>query len=199
MNYTMPNSILSSLVKPWIELSYPSGVKEAEFLLDQQHYAKGPEDIRFILLWTIVFAIAREASIRFALQPFIRWWLNMTPAKQPITGSAARRIPKQRDSSPSSSSSSSSNGDSSSISLKKTNGAVSRNASKKSSNQATKATKGSSPHSRSTVSKERKSNEKKVTRFAEQGWLVLYYTLFSVFGLVSYRVLAKVTFISNFF
>lgn len=118
-------------------------------------YDKGPNDALFVIFWAVFFTILREALMRWAYRPFIRWHLSRLDARERERDARdrARPIP---------------NSISSVREDKQTGSGVSMRGTEE-----------------RLSKKEQKLRDRVVVRFAEQAWTCTYATVFWSLGFVS--------------
>ncbi|CAE6512813.1 unnamed protein product [Rhizoctonia solani] len=153
---------LESFVAP----SYPVPIPaDTDSYFDATYYNKGPKDLLFVATWVVLLAVCREALMRGFFMPIARWrFAALARAKQ--NRRAAKRDPP-------------------SVGEKIAKTAVPEVRQRKVS-PASKPAKPIKSWTETKKSRDAKLRERKVVRFAEQGWSLTYYAVFWALGMSIY-------------
>ncbi|KAG8713562.1 sphingosine N-acyltransferase lag1 [Ceratobasidium sp. 423] len=154
--------VLESFVAPSYPVPTPA---DADSYFDATYYNKGPKDLLFVATWVVLLALCREALMRGFFMPIARWrFTALARAKQ--NRRATKRDPP-----------------SVGEKLAKTAGPEVR---QRKVSPASKPVKPIKSWTETKKSRDAKLRERKVVRFAEQGWSLAYYTVFWALGMSIY-------------
>ena len=178
---------LPSLLVPFFTLSYPVPAPvETDSFHDSSYYTTGPHDLLFVIGCIAVMAVLRDAARLGIMEPFARWKL-----RRDLAYTRSLRAKKLANG----------NGHTNGHA----NGHVNGNGNGHSNGHANGAANGHSNGDLDTSServlerKEDRDLHRKVLRFAEQAWSVIYYVATWSFGMVCLQVLlADMLLTSNF-
>jgi acyl-CoA-dependent ceramide synthase len=163
------NFPIPSALQPFIGLSYPVPTpKDTDSYFDATYYNKGPKDLLFVATWVVLLAVCREVLMRFFLMPVARWRLESLAAAK----HGARLARK-------------SNGHAISEKLAaptKTTPTLVRQRRP----SPSKFTKPVKTWTETKKSRDAKLRERNIVRFGEQGWSLVYYSVFWALGMVRY-------------
>lgn len=159
----------------WLTNQAPSS--NPTFFPQYPAYEPGWLDLAFVAGWTLIFALLREFMMRGVFAPFMRYWIRREHRASQAR-KASRTRGKKQEASPLT------NGHSTTVSVANGHGVNGVG-------QELRARKGviehASGHELQSKSKgptkRQRLEEKKVTRFAEQGWSFLYYIVYWSFGM----------------
>ncbi|KAG8862235.1 sphingosine N-acyltransferase lag1 [Tulasnella sp. 330] len=181
----MPGVLRSSLdwvVQPsaFVQLSYPlpKSAAHSNFFPDYRHYGKGRLDILFVIGWAVLFFLAREVVMQGCLAPFMRRWLAHQDAR-----TRKSKVVEPSLNGYSTGPEGYTNGHATGSEHEEKLKASRQNLHSRHNTNGTISPPPTPPNSR-RLRREAKIREKKVIRFAEQGWTVVYYTVSWAFGLL---------------
>ncbi|KAF8761352.1 longevity-assurance protein [Rhizoctonia solani] len=155
-------------LEAFIAPSYPvTTPADTDSYFDATYYNKGPKDLLFVGTWVLLLAICREALMRGFFMPLARWRFDsLARAKQ--NRRATKRDPPSA-------------GDK----LAKHHPSVPAVRQRKVS-PSSKPPKSIKSWTETKKARDAKLRERKVVRFAEQGWSLAYYAVFWAFGMGIY-------------
>ncbi|CAE6407410.1 unnamed protein product [Rhizoctonia solani] len=158
---------IPAYLEPFIAPSYPvPSPPDPDSYYDAIYYNKGPKDLLFVATWVVLLVIFREALMRGFFMPIARWRLDsLAKAKQ------NRRANKR---------------DPPSVGEKLVKTAKAPEVRQRKVSPASKPAKPIKSWMETKKSRDAKLRERKVVRFAEQGWSLAYYTVFWTFGMGIY-------------
>lgn len=180
-NITLEEWSLSPSNFFWLANRVPAS--KHSFFPQYPAYERSWLDVAFVAGWTVIFALLREFMMRGVFAPFMRCWIHREHRAR-LARNAVRARGKKQEAPPLA------NGHSTPASGM--NGHVANGV-----GQELRARKGVIDHTSAQelqskskgLTKRQKLDEKKVTRFAEQGWSLCYYIVYWSFGMVSLSVL----------
>ncbi|KAG9009842.1 sphingosine N-acyltransferase lag1 [Tulasnella sp. JGI-2019a] len=185
MSGSVLRSSLDWVVQPsaFVQLSYPLPKTASTFFPEYQHYGKGRADVLFVIGWAVLFWLAREVVMQGCLAPFMRRWLAHQDTRNRKPKPGHRESPSLSDGNgysngPEGYTNGFATGNGHEEKLK----AGRQNLHSRHNANGTISPPPTPPNTR-RLRREEKMREKKVVRFAEQGWSVVYYTVYWVFGL----------------
>ncbi|CAE6449494.1 unnamed protein product [Rhizoctonia solani] len=154
-------------LEPFVAPSYPVPTpKDADSYFDATYYNKGPKDLLFVGTWVILLALAREVLMRGIFMPIARWRFDaLALAKQ------NRRATKR---------------DPPSVGEKLANTAAPPKVRQRKVSPASKPSKPVKSWTETKKARDAKVRERKILRFAEQGWSLAYYAVFWALGMSIY-------------
>ena len=159
MNTTQLSTWLPSFAAPFVTLSYPVPTPpHPDSFPDSSYYDIGRLDACFVVTCIVLMAVARDISRLYILEPAARWKL-MRDAKN------AKRKEKKTN--------------------RRANGALNGNGHANGHANGDVSLPNGGSKAVYFTPRERKEMHRKVLRFAEQGWDVIYYILQWSYGLVS--------------
>jgi acyl-CoA-dependent ceramide synthase len=189
LTYRLPISFPRFLA-PFLQLSYPvAPPSNPDSFPNSNYYDIGPLDACFIISTMAVFAVLREIVRLKIMTPF---------ANKVLFGSTSGYRPLYRRSASSSSTSLLANGKSNGITANGTNGLSNGNGFPSTGTLASKLNGNGNGHGHANgngngahhyaarrMSAKNRVRERNVIRFAEQGWAIVYYTIWFSYGVVS--------------
>lgn len=161
----------------WLTSRAPSS--DPSFFPQYPAYDVSWLDLAFVAGWTLLFTVLREVMMRGVFAPFMRRWMRQEHEAR-LVKRASRANGKKLEASPLA------NGHSTTGTIANghaANGVVQQVPARK--GIVDNASAKDQPSKSKRMTKRQRLEEKKVTRFAEQGWSLLYYIVFWSFGAVS--------------
>ncbi|KAH7345098.1 TLC domain-containing protein [Rhizoctonia solani] len=158
-------------IPPYLEAfvapSYPvPAPPDADSYYDATYYNKGPKDLLFVGTWVVLLALFRELLMRGLFMPIARWRFEaLAKAKQ------NRRATKR---------------DPPSVGEKLTKTVTAPEVRQRKASPASKPAKPIKSWSETKKARDAKLRERKILRFAEQGWSFAYYAVFWALGMSIY-------------
>ncbi|KAG8990975.1 sphingosine N-acyltransferase lag1 [Tulasnella sp. 427] len=152
-------------------------VSNPSFFPQYPAYECSWSDLAFVAGWTVIFAVLREVMMRGVFAPFMRYWIQQEERKR-LARKGARTNGKKQDAA------AVANGHSSTITVANghgINGAGDELRMRKAAND--KSSVNGVPSKSKRMTKRQRLEEKKVTRFAEQGWSLFYYVVYWSLGM----------------
>ncbi|KAL0949771.1 hypothetical protein HGRIS_009810 [Hohenbuehelia grisea] len=158
---------IAAFVQPFFALQYPTEPPEhIDSFPDSKYYSTGCNDIYLIITCIAAMAILRDALRLGVFEPFARWKLSRD-LRQRVERRAAEK--------------SHSNGSANGMANGKVNGVANGVANGRAANGHANG------HAPRATKKELQLVHRRVLRFAEQGWSVVYYTLQWLYGVYVHR------------
>lgn len=158
----------------WLTSRAPSS--DPSFFPQYPAYDVSWLDLAFVAGWTLLFTVLREVMMRGVFAPFMRRWMRQEHEAR-LVKRASRANGKKLEASPLA------NGHSTTGTIANghaANGVVQQVPARK--GIVDNASAKDQPSKSKRMTKRQRLEEKKVTRFAEQGWSLLYYIVFWSFG-----------------
>ncbi|CAE6520797.1 unnamed protein product [Rhizoctonia solani] len=154
-------------LEAFVAPSYPVPTPpDADSYYDATYYNKGPKDLLFVATWVVLLALCREGLMRGVFMPIARWRFDaLALAKQ--NRRAAKRDPP-------------------SVGEKLVKTAVAPKVRQRKVSPASKPPKAIKSWTETKKSRDAKVRERKILRFAEQGWSMTYYAVFWALGMSIY-------------
>lgn len=155
-------------LESFIGLSYPVPIPaDADSYFDATYYNKGPKDLLFIATWVVLLAFFREVLMRLFFMPIARWRLeSLAAAKRGAR--LTRTKPK---------------GNTVGEKLVSTPPKPTPVRQRQAPNANSRPVKS---WTETKKSRDAKLLERNVVRFAEQGWSLVYYSVFWALGMVRF-------------
>ncbi|CAE7190038.1 unnamed protein product [Rhizoctonia solani] len=157
-------------LEAFVAISYPVPTPEGvDSYFGATYYNKGPKDLLFVGTWVVLLALCREALMRGLFMPIARWRFDaLALAKQ--NRRATKRDPP-----------------SVGEKLAKTAAAPEKQLPRQRKvSPASKPAKPIKSWTETKKSRDAKVRERKILRFAEQGWSLAYYAVFWALGMSIY-------------
>ncbi|KAJ1311544.1 hypothetical protein OPQ81_010028 [Rhizoctonia solani] len=154
---------LESFIAPSYPVPTPA---DTDSYFDATYYNKGPKDLLFVGTWVVLLALCRELVMRGLFMPIARWRFDaLALAKQ--NRRAAKRDPP-------------------SVGEKLAKSAAAPEVRQRKVSPASKPAKPIKSWTETKKSRDAKLRERKILRFAEQGWSLTYYAVFWALGMGIY-------------